>query len=89
MNNVKAKSSFYGIVRFGHHLNYGFGFGYLLGWPEIVKDWIVSVWNILSCCIYGHSYLVKERPDSLPVCTACLRHIKHPKTEPIHGYDDQ
>jgi len=76
-----------GIVRMGHHLAYGWGHGWFQIVPYRLQRPVVNTWNVISCALFGHSYLVQEKKGWPVKCTACCRVVKNPKTEPIKEYE--
>ncbi len=78
-----------GIARVGHHLVYGYRHGFLKGWPDLILDAIVAVWNTVSCRLLGHSHLIQDTPSSPVVCTACCRPVaRYGEREVIRAWEE-
>lgn len=55
---------------------WGHNHGYFINWPNWIKKMIVSIWNLIACKIWGHSYLGRRRPNELPTCCDCCQKVK-------------
>lgn len=75
-----------GIVRHEHWLAYGYKHGHFMWMPYYGKKIIVSIWNALSCTLFGHGHTVQEKPDGPTTCTECLRKVPH-SSDTIHEHE--